>query len=107
MSTLEQEQLLKQKMQLIYFLSVMKLQNQTEDDGSPLNFYSEEFVNYKNKLQLVSEKIHQWHDELRLQRQVEFENDAEFLESVNSPTEFFQQSSEGSEEDLLQQSSEY
>ena len=89
MSLLEYEQTLKSKIQLIAFMSLIRQQN----EGDYL-LYSKKFVDYKNRLLMVSDKIDKWHIQLKEQNKKPFINDNEFLETINSPNEFFESSGE-------------
>jgi hypothetical protein len=46
------------------------------------------FIAYKRKLHLVSAKIQKWHEDMISQKEVEFQNDSDFVNIVASPNDF-------------------
>ena len=58
---------------------------------------SKEFVDYKNRLKIVSDKINKWHIQIIEQNNnKEFMHDDDFMDIVQSPCEFFDASNEDS-----------
>lgn len=61
--------------------------------------FSKEFIDYKSKLHLVSDKINQWHLSIKEKNNKEFMFDADFLDiQMPSPNDFFEKSEESSDE---------
>lgn len=93
MNKFEQEQILKHKIQAFVFLGMMKHQNDM------VNFESPAFKNYKRKVNNVVHKIKKWHEDLQM-HEVEFRNDADFIQHIESPSHFSDVSSGEDEQDI-------
>jgi serine/threonine protein kinase len=80
MSQLEQEDDLRKKMNLAYFLSVSKMLFNPN-----YSFNTRDFIEYKSKIKNFARKIDKWHESNVLKRQQTFEADSEFRFELSSP----------------------
>jgi hypothetical protein len=72
----------------MYFLSVVKQSNKELHEALPSH--------YVKKVNLVTKKIELWHTNLSLKKQGSFNEDKEFIELGNSPSNFTSSSSSAS-----------
>jgi alcohol dehydrogenase YqhD (iron-dependent ADH family) len=66
-----------------------------------VNFESNNFKNYKRKVNKVTNKIKKWHEEIQLGHN-EFQNDADFIQDIESPCHFSDYSLEDEDENSSQ-----
>jgi hypothetical protein len=85
-SNYEYETVLKKKMILVYFMSMMKHQN------SGLKQFVD--PSYKEKILRVSTKIESWYSKIENLKQTNFIDDNEFIIQGNSPSTFNSSSEE-------------
>jgi len=52
-----------------------------------INFESNTFINYKRKVNKVSNKIKKWHEDIQCSHN-EFKNDDDFVADIESPSRF-------------------
>lgn len=57
------------------------------------------FKSYKRKVNNVSIKIKKWHEDQQLGQNNEFQNDADFIQHIESPSRFSENSEEEDEDD--------
>ena len=84
MTLLEYEQALKSKIQLFFFMGLVKQINEGE-----YSIFTQDFTDYKKKLMHVSDRINKWHFLQKERNKKEFTHDADFLDIINSPNDFF------------------
>lgn len=68
----------------MYFLSMMKLRNSGEQQIED----SQDEKEYRERVDRVSRKIDQWHNEMSIKKQGSFKQDCDFVEIGNSPSRF-------------------
>jgi len=68
-------------MVLAYFLTMVKKQNQRDQNEN-------DRLNYKNKIKRVSNKIDVWHNRMKERKRGTFNSDKDFIEVGNSPSRF-------------------
>ncbi|CDW90807.1 protein kinase domain containing protein [Stylonychia lemnae] len=99
----EYEQVLKKKMVLLFFMSMINQQNQSKRYERS-NVESEEDMKfYKQKCLKVSKKIDSWHQQMSLKKQGTFKDDEDFITLGNSPSRFCSSDEEASVDTQVEQ----